>query len=679
MEAKITILVLIIGLVPLTSALSLNGTLEGEVSLEGILADVDGKEGGRAKFTEYRDLREDGRLYGRARFKLDTEKYFMNFDASDFGYDTQFYDIRGGMWGKFKLDLFYNEIPHNITFAARTPFQGAGRDTLVGAPNGNVGTWNTFDYSIQRRQYGGGLKLDIIRPFFFGVSFQREEREGIKPTGAAPGTSDDFALELPEPVQYVTNILKIEAGYAKNPLFLSLSYQYSDFNNSNTSLNFIDPLIAAPEAGAPNTFSLPPDNTYYKWALKAAVKLPFNSKFRTNIGLSKGRSETSVVSLIGSAFKGKVETQNYDFALTSNPLRFLDAKVYYKHYRRHNESDDPLDVVDIFLDYKTDTSGAELGFRLPAKLYLSGGYKYVKTKRNKKGETDPEEILPFNTDNIYFVDLKWGGFDFLDVKVGYERFDRDANYRTFETSVDLARRFTYAAQNRDTYKARADVFPLESLNMGLEYRYHNTDYSDTTFGLRNDKRHEVGADADYKIGKIAKLYGYGDFGWIRFDQLQQQTEGLATPANWDAKQKDITYGYGIGTEIYVIPNKLTLVFQHDYLRSNGSVDYTLNPVFFTAAGGAGLDGIGANNANVDISRWDDYTLYSFKIKAIYNFGKSIAASVGYTYQRFKYSDAQLDNYNFAPTGGTNAAFLTGAYKDQSYNANLVFGSVTYRF
>jgi len=88
---------------------------------------------------------------------------------------------------------------------------------------------------------------------------------------------------------------------------------------------------------------------------------------------------------------------------------------------------------------------------------------------------------------------------------------------------------------------------------------------------------------------------------------------------------------------------------------------------------------GANNDNIDIGRWDDYTLYSFSIKAVYNFTKSVTAMIGYAYQRFWYSDAQLNNYIFAPTGGTNAAFLTGAYKDQTYRANLVFGGMTYKF
>jgi MtrB/PioB family decaheme-associated outer membrane protein len=661
MKVKIIIVAMIISLVPLTSVFSQDKPIEGEVSLKGILVDVDGKEGGKAKFTEYRDLREDGGFYGRARLNLDTEKYFFNFDAGDFGYDTQYYKLEGGMWGKFKFDLFYNEIPHNITFDARTFFLGAGHDTLVGAPNPNFATWNTFDYSIERRQYGGGLKLDIIRPFFFDASFQREEREGIKPTGAAGTSPGGIGIELPEPVSYLTNNLKLQAGYAKKPLFLSLTYLYSDFNNSNTALNFINPATAAQDV-----FSLPPDNIYQKGAFKGAVSLPFNSRFSTNMGFSRGESETSLF----PTFDGKVDTQNYDFALTSNPVRFFDAKVFYKYYKRDNRSDAPLGTVEGFLDYKISKYGADLGFRLPAKFYLTGGYQYVVTKRDF--HADPNDVLPFNRDNIYSVDLKWSGLDFLDVRVGYEKFNRDAHYRTFETAVQPDRKYSYAAQNRDTVKAAIDIFPLENLDIGFEYRYRKIDYSDTVFGLKKDKRDEFGSNVAYTIGKMAKLYGNVDFGLIKF-----QPDLVRSGLQWDVKQKDRTFGYGFGTEIYAIPNKLTFVFQHDYVKSNGSADFTLDPGLFVAANGLA----GANQDTVDIMRAEDYTLYSFKIKAIYNFTKSLAASLGYAYQRFSYKDDQLDGYQFVPGGGVggNGAYLTGAYKDQSYKANVVFGGVRYKF
>ena len=667
MKTKIIIGTLIICLLPLSYALSQdNKTIEGEIGVTGVWFDLHGKEGGKAKFTEYRDLREDGAVFGRARLNVDTDKYFLDFKVGDFAYDTQYYTVDGGMWGKFKFDLFYDEIPHNITFNARTPFLGAGHDTLVGTPNPNFPLWNTFDYSILRRQYGGGFKIDVIRPFFLDFAFERENREGIKPTGAPGATNPGgIAFELPEPVEYVTNNLKVSAGYSKKPLFLSLNYIHSDFNNSNTSLN-----LPPASFEAPNAFSLPPDNTYDKGSFKGAVSLPFNSRFSTNVGFARGRSETSVVSLIGSGYTGKVDNVNYDFSLTSNPVRFLDAKIYYKYYKRFNKSDDPTGVASIFLNYKISTYGGELGFRLPAQFYLSGGYKYVKTERNKKGETDPAEILPFNMDNILFVDLKWSGVDFLEARVGYENLDRDAHYRTADSFANPAKRFAYAAQNRDTVKAAVDVFPLENLNFGLEYRYKNTNYSDTIFGLRRDKRHEFDLSADYMIKKIAKVYGYGDYGWMRFNQAQS-AGGLP----WKGDQWDKTWGYGIGTEVYVIPKKLTLIFQHDYLKSNGSVDFLLNNGLF----GAGGLPAGANQDNIDIGRWDDYKLYSFRIKAVYSFTKFLAAMVGYAYERLWYSDAQLDNYVFAPTGPSSAAFLTGAYKDQTYRANLVFGGMSYKF
>ncbi len=85
---------------------------------------------------------------------------------------------------------------------------------------------------------------------------------------------------------------------------------------------------------------------------------------------------------------------------------------------------------------------------------------------------------------------------------------------------------------------------------------------------------------------------------------------------------------------------------------------------------------------INLNRWDDYTKYGIGFKAIYNATKNLSVSVGYAYERFKYSDDQLDNYQFVVTPGVNdpATFLlTGAYKDQSYKANLVFAGVTYKF
>ena len=135
-----------------------------------------GEKGGEAKFTEYKDLEEHWRFFGNVDLGLDSEKYFLNFQADDIAYDTQRYILDGGIWGKFKFDLFYDEIPHNLTFDARTYYEGAGSHHLTGTPNLNFNTWNTFDYSIDRKRYGAGFGFPLLKPFFLDVSFQREEK-----------------------------------------------------------------------------------------------------------------------------------------------------------------------------------------------------------------------------------------------------------------------------------------------------------------------------------------------------------------------------------------------------------------------------------------------------------------------------------------------------------------------
>jgi MtrB/PioB family decaheme-associated outer membrane protein len=680
MRRKIFILILSICFLSVSIARSQEKEIEGSISFEGKYIGVDAEGGGEAKFTEYRDLRENGGVYGSARLRYDAERYFLNFRAGDVGYDTQRYKLDGGMWGKFKYDLFYQEIPHHITFDARTFFLGAGSDTLIGTPNTNVGSWDTFDYSFERRQYGGSFKFDLKKPFFFNASFQREEREGIKPTGAAGTSPGGIGIELPEPVDYVTNHLKLETGYAKNPFFVSLNYFYSGFNNSNTALNFRNPAT-----GAQDTFSLPPDNTYHKGSFKGSVKLPFHSRISTNLGFSRGRSEssafpTSVAPLAGrTVFKGEVTTLNYDIVLTSNPVHFLDAKVFHKFYKRNNRSDEVAGIVDHFLDYEVRHYGAEVGFKLPARFFLNGGYQYVITEREFiKALQNPLLVLPFNKDHIYVAELRWSGLDWMDLRLGYERLDRKAKERTPQADAQPNKMYAYDSQDRDTFKASIDFFPWERLNFGVEYRHKTSDY-DGPFGLKKDKRDEVATNVAYTLGKTAKLYGNVDFAWVTFHPDLVRTQA-AVDFPWQAKQKDKTFGYGLGTEIYAIPNKLTFVFQHDYLKSNGNIDFTIDPALLIAANGLA----GANNDIVDIMRSEDYVLYTLKFKTIYHITRSLITSFGYAYHRFSYRDDQLDNYQYVnppggPVTGTNGAFLTGAHKDQSYKAHLISLGLTYKF
>lgn len=681
--------------------------IKGEATATPVYTDVSGN---KAKFNEYRDLREFG-VYGDIKLNYDSEKYFTDVTAGDFGYKTQHYDVNAGKYGDAKLNLEYYEIPHNFTFDARTPYVGAGSANLTypgAVPSTNPAAWNTFDYSLKRKNYGAGLKLDALRPFFIDVSATREERKGTYAFGAAGTSPGGIAIELPAPIDYTTDNVQVAAGFVKNPVFLSVGFFHSNFSNDNLSFNFRNPSTAN-TAATTDAYNLPPENSFYKLDLKGGVRLPLNSKFDVSLATARAKSDrslfnsyvsdvTAAASNIGvqgrtglllssNTFNGKLDSNSMTAALTSKPVNFVDGRIFFKYYDTQNKSDvitttdatqTPAVFTNALFDYRKVSYGGELGFKLPARFYLNTSYTHVTTDRTRFD-------IPENHDDIYSGELRWKGSKYVAARVGYERLNRTANITAGEGLEPFIRRFDAAPKNRDLYKAAVDIFPSDRLNVSLIYRYRDTDYPDTVLGLQRDRRHEFAVDADYLAGKRLRLFGFADYELIRTDQFQRQlplgaatgfdpsTPPTATAFNWTAEQKDRSFGYTLGSDIFIIPDKLTLTVQHSFLRSDGSIDYTylLGAVPLPA---------GRNQDNIDLADWDDYRLRCWFVKLAYSVTRAISVTAGYAYENFSYSDDQYNGYVYVPaTTGTNGAFLTGAYSDPSYKAHIVFLSASFRF
>jgi len=110
-DAVVLLLVIILSLVPCWNSLAQEKTLSREASVAPMQVDV---KGSRAKFNEYRDLR-DG-VYRHIGLHYDAEKTYFDFRADDIGHRDQKYDLEGGRRGSFTYHLGYDEIPHNFTF-----------------------------------------------------------------------------------------------------------------------------------------------------------------------------------------------------------------------------------------------------------------------------------------------------------------------------------------------------------------------------------------------------------------------------------------------------------------------------------------------------------------------------------------------------------------------------------
>lgn len=690
--------VFLFGLVSLSPAFAQEqeDKFSGEISAQGTLTHINGD---KAKFNEYGDIR-DG-LYGDVKIKYDDNKYYVDFYSRDMFYDTQRYNLEGGKWGAFKFNINYNEIPHNFTYDAQTLYSGAGTANLTyptHPPSTNTGTWNTFDYSTKRKNSGAGFKFDVLKPFFLDFSAAIDERAGIYPIGAAGTSPGGIAIELPAPIDYRTDSINLLAGYVRNPLYISLGYFYSNFTNSNTDLYFRNPATNN-TASVTDTYSMPPDNHYYKVNLKGALKLPLNSKFNVDLAMASAKSDALLsnsyvgdvagglrsITLSTPFFNGQVDTNNIATSVTSRPLSFLDAKLFLKYDDRENKSDvititdatqTPATFTNTPFNYRRVKYGTELGFQLPAKFYFLGAYNHSTISRER-------EDIPDNRDDLFSAELRWKGADFLAARIGYERLDRRAEFQPpAATSIEtFIRRFDAAGKSRDTYKASLDFFPTDNFSISLSYKHRETNYPDTILGLTGDKGDEFLIDVDYLINKRIRLFGSFDYERIRQDQFQRQTTGAVDPSlpptptnfNWTAAQKDENYSYSAGAEIFIIPEKLTLLLQYSYLQADGSVDYAYLL-------GANPLPAGKTQDNIDLSNWDGYKLSYFLIRLSYNVTKSLSVAAGYVYEKYDYNDAQYDGYQYVPAvTGTNGAYLTGAYNNASYESHVGFVTLSYRF
>ncbi len=723
---------LIFSLITFLNASAEETKIRGEVTVIDQVVDLQGQ---KAKFNEYRDIRNGPT--GQFDLGYERDNYYVDFYGQEVGRKDQSYGLHGGQWGTFRYDFRYDEIPHNLTEHAKTFYSGYGGANLTYTPqppstflpNTNFTTWNTFDYSVERKNYSGGFKLDMLKPFFFGVSAAREERRGVVPIGAAGTSPGGIALELPAPVNYLTDTIRLEAGYLKDPLSLTFRYTYGQFENDNANLNFRNPATAN-TAATTDTFTLPPDNDYYKFDFKGAVKLPWNSKFNADASYARNETgknlfnsyvndNTAAASNIGIqgrrgiilsnyVFDGRMDIQNYNFVLTTNPIYFLDGKLFYKYYQTNNKSSqittiDPgptpagvtptvLNNEDRLFDYLTYRYGGQLGFKLPMGFYLIGEYTRVHTSRKR-------EDIPTNDDDIVNAELRWSGVDFMVARVGYENLHRHADFHPPEVTgpTDLnnlepfIRRFDVAGKVQDTVKATVDLFPIENLSISLGYRWRQIRYTDTILGLQTWRGNEFHVDVDYLPFKRLKLFGYFDFEYAKLDQFQRTlpsgTAGVfnpnnpptATAFNWTIAETDYNWAYGVGTEVYALPKKLTFRFQYSYVKSKGFADYTyLLPASLLALQ-APINT--RTQDNIDIGNLDNYTLNYFLAKVTYNPIKPLSLSVAWAYEKYIYDDAQLNGYQYVPRSSTGSilGFLTGAYANQNYRANILFASVSYLF
>jgi MtrB/PioB family decaheme-associated outer membrane protein len=726
--------IIVLALVPASYAAD-GDVFSGNLFLGGNAVNLDHKSG---KFNEYNAIGPG--LVGGGNASLDNDRYYLNAEGSYLGEDDMYLKLKGGKWGSFKYSLFYTEFPHNYSFGDRSVFTNPGSQFQTLAPGttyqslSNSSTWpsRSFDEKIRRKDVGGAVEVTAIRPFFFNFEANRLQREGQKVFGAvdalgtsgtssaaSPGAFTGRMTDVAQPIDDHTTNANALFGWKNKQFFAAFGGGFSQYSNQAEFTRFQEPFF--PPSGPPpatpavGTIVGAPDNKSWNMRFNGTAKLPYSSVFSLNADYQRNTSRTTLLSSIVETgtqgfpvvaplrlsqpvFNGDVEYWHVGSTLTSSPVKDVTTKLYFKYLDRRDNSDivtfsNPASTAaplsNSLYSFTKTSVGGEAAYRFLKNLKGILGYDFTDTRREDLPITQVAmNQIPDTWVHTYNGQLVYNPLDWLGARLRYQKRYQDARFEFLQGTdantvlANNIRRFDAGNRTQDMVKFTADITPVETLGIALEYAYKLDNFQRNALGFQQMEENEFIFDANYLV-KGVKLFAFFDYDVSHTSETHRQGAGGGgdpssppSPAgfDWRAELRNNNYAYGLGTS-FPISSRFSLIVQYDFEKNNGTANFTSQS--FTAAQAA----LGINNGNIDIGPWDDYTRQNISARLLFEYDRHLAFSLGYLYTQFRVNDGQYTGYQFValPTTAAGASYLSGAYLDQSYKANIVFLRALYRF
>jgi len=348
-----------------------------------------------SKFNEYRDLRDGFYLYNLWFDFLDTQTgFFVDFQGENVIRNDQFLRFRLGDYGRWNILLDRNEIPHNLSNKARTPFINQGRGlltlpTTVQTPNpdltpsasqllqndpataaGLATQLSDTDLGPQRGKTSATLQFSPGEEFEFRVEVSDESREGSKTAYGSIGDRPPRTLNIQfaEPVDYTTREMRFGAELNRPNYQALFTYLFSDFGNDIETVRWQN--IYTQLSGADSSFdqwadhriatfgerALAPDNSYHNASITLSFDLPQASRLAATAALGWMRQDATLLPYSTSDFDGtavdfgstaalprqqsdaEINTAllNVDYAI--NPFDRLSLRPFFRYYDLNNET-----------------------------------------------------------------------------------------------------------------------------------------------------------------------------------------------------------------------------------------------------------------------------------------------------------------------------------------------------
>ncbi|MBI2503730.1 MAG: MtrB/PioB family decaheme-associated outer membrane protein [Candidatus Latescibacteria bacterium] len=358
--------------------------------LFGLVTGADVELGGRriggtlnsSKFTEYRDL-ATGMYTDAFSLGLMNPEHTsaLSFSGAHVGQRDQHFAAQLARRGVYKVEVEWDQLPHNYTNTARTVFSGSGTGqlempslvrnrirTILTTDLDTAATGVQFDTSaiaglvlgtargidvVSRREKGkASVSYSPNENLDVNLSYSNEKRSGTKPLGGNFGFN---VVELIEPTDYRTQEAGAGVEYTAKRWNLQLNYSASIFDNNIDALVWDNPFneIDAVGTSSRGRLGLYPNNTANNLSLAGAASLPYATRLMATLARGWRRQDDSFIpytinaaldtvanypTLPAASLDGKVGTTLVNLSVTNRFFRSVWLTARYRTFDYDNQT-----------------------------------------------------------------------------------------------------------------------------------------------------------------------------------------------------------------------------------------------------------------------------------------------------------------------------------------------------
>lgn len=696
----------------------LTGTFSGaaEIGARAFTAEPTAQEKG--KFEEYKDLRA-GAVLARLLLNYTPRDSLGTYalSARNLFQRDQSMRLQASRPGLYDFDVRWDGIVHTFSTTARSPGEEftRGYNTLP-AVRPDSTAWRNAPYiGAIRSQWNPVRAVLAISPtpeLDFKAEYSFIEKTGGRPMGLSFAGSGGPSREFVEPIDQVSNDIRLSQSYANDRVSITGSYAFSLFQNNSPFAVIDNPVTSTdqvPSSGtvppgtsyaARSLIALAPDNTAHTGSVSGSLNLPRRTRLTGSVSYSLRKQNDAffnqstnaylagnpLLALQRGSLEGEAKTTAMNVGLISRPVKNLTltgrVRVFdYSNQTPHFQlkamaiSDRSIALGDSlpfepfpYTKTNTDLSGT---YRLPAGLSLTAGYALENWKR------DPELRNRGKTDEgTSRVSLYYAGNQWVTLRGSYTMASRRGNdYALGTAEFDNFRRFDISDRDRTRVNLGASVMPNDSLSVSFSYQSGNDRFPNSQYGITADDNQMFGTDVDWSPSSRLSLgVGFTTENSEYVMDSRYRTGAVGSPTYDNATYRWQSADKGKATTTYA---SFSAVLVPDKLDVGGNFAVYDSRFHLTTRNAATpTGGTAAQNTSATAEDWPEVRskMQPISVFARWTYAANWAVTARYQIEKHDQSDFRFQAPSWTGlTGALPGAVFVGPTGYQQYGAYHFLG------